>query len=127
MKTLGWLIECEGRSLFMREKGDVLWALEDPNYKVTPLVAGEVYDTFIVALPVQQADDTAERLQILEEIYELEEEQIGQLKQRLEEAFELVESIHEFASKQTSNIMESRGLLLLIAESCNKWLAPKEQ
>ncbi len=126
MKTLGWLIECEGRSLFMREKGDVLWALEDPNYKVTPLVAGEVYETFIVALPVQQADDTAERLQILEEIYELEEEQIAQLKQRLEEAVELVENIHLFSMNQTTNIMEARGLLRLIAESCNKWLKPSE-
>lgn len=129
MKTLGYLITCQDRTLFMRDKADCSWAYLDDEYAVTELVAKpatEVYDQFIIDAPVQ-TDDTQERLKLLEQIYELEEEQIGQLKQRLKEAFELVESIHEFASKQTSNIMESRGLLLLIAESCNKWLAPKEQ
>ena len=129
MKTLGWLVECEGRSLFMRQKEDILWALEDQNYKVTPLVAGDVYDSFIVETPVPVlpvTDDTTERLQILEELYELEEEQISNLKTRLEEAVELVEDIYQFASKQTNNIMESRGLLLLIGEACNKWLKPRQ-
>jgi len=129
----GYLISRDGRELFLRELAD--WAVSDPEYEVTALVPmgkALVYDEFIVAGPEQEApslpntDDTAERLKLLEQIYELEEEQIAQMKARLEEAVELVESIHEFASKQTSNIMESRGLLLLIAESCNKWLSPKE-
>ncbi len=127
-KTMGYLISCQGRELFLRDKADCSWAYLDDEYTVTELVAKptEVYDQFIVDAPMQ-SDDTQERLRLLEQIYELEEEQIAQMKQKLEEAVELVESIHEFASKQTSNIMESRGLLLLIAESCNKWLAPKEK
>lgn len=123
----GYLVECEGRSLFMRNKEDVLWAISDENYKVTPLAPlppTDVYAEMSGAALV--TNDTVERLQLLEQIYELEEKEIGLLKERLEEAVELVESIHEFASKQTNNIMESRGLLLLIAEACQKWLRPKE-
>lgn len=123
MKTLGYLIECQGRSLFMRDKADCSWAYLDSEYTVTELVAKArdvVQEAHIV-------DDTQERLLLLEQIYELEEQQVTEMKNMLEEAVELVESIHEFASKQTNNIMESRGLLLLIAEACNKWLKPKEQ
>lgn len=129
----GWLVERDGRTLFLRELVD--WAIEDPEYKVTALIAkpiADVYEQFMVEEPKEEApslpstDDTAERLEILEQIYELEEKEIALLKERLEEAVELVESIHEFASKQTNNIMESRGLLLLIAESCQKWLKPRD-
>lgn len=122
MKTLGYLITCQDRSLFMREKSDCDWAYNDSEYKVTELVAkaGEEIPE------VQTTDDTQERLQLLEELFELEENQIAQLKTRMEEALELVETVHEFASKQTNNIMESRGLLLLIAEACNKWLEPRK-
>lgn len=124
----GFLIERDGRSLFMRELQD--WALEDSEYTVTPLVplkATDVDEQLLIEAPAQPStDDTQERLQLLEQIYELEEQQIAEMKHKLEEAVELVESIHEFASKQTNNIMESRGLLLLIAEACNKWLKPKE-
>lgn len=126
-KVKGFLIERDGRSLFMKEVE--AWAVEDVNYKVTPLVSGLMEDReeSIVDVPsLPSTDDTAERLEILEQIYELEEKEIALLKERLEEAVELVESIHEFAGKQTSNIMESRGLLLLIAESCQKWLKPKD-
>lgn len=129
----GYLISRDGRELFLRELAD--WAVSDPEYEVTALVPmgkALVYDEFIADGPEQEApslpstDDTAERIQLMNEIFELEEKEIALLKERLEEAVELVESIHEFASKQTSNIMESRGLLLLIAESCQKWLKPKE-
>lgn len=123
----GFLIERDGRSLFVRELQD--WALEDENYKVTPLVPikpADVLPEWSGTVVTQSTDDTQERLQLLEQIYELEELQMAEMKHKLEEAVELVESIHEFASKQTSNIMESRGLLLLIAEACDKWLKPKE-
>lgn len=131
----GYLVERENRSLFIRDIAEASWALEDGNYEVTALVPLKMphpYEEFLVEGPKEEApslpstDDTAERLEILEQIYELEEKEIALLKERLEEAVELVESIHEFASKQTSNIMESRGLLLLIAESCQKWLKPKD-
>lgn len=124
----GFLIERDGRSLFMREIQD--WALEDSEYTVTPLVplkATDVDGQLLIEAPAQPStDDTQERLQLLEQIYELEEQQIAEMKHKLEEAVELVESIHEFASKQTNNIMESRGLLLLIAEACSKWLEPRQ-
>lgn len=121
----GYLIERDGRTLFLRDLVD--WAVEDPEYKVTPLVpidTNKLYHEFVVNAP-QQTDDTAERIQLMNELFELQETEIAQLKGRLEEAVELVESIHEFASKQTNNIMESRGLLLLIAEACDKWLKPR--
>jgi len=126
-KVKGFLVERDGRSLFMRELQ--AWTVEDTNYKVTPLVSGLMEDreeplTEAPSLP--STDDTQERIQLMNEIFELEEKEIALLKERLEEAVELVESIHEFASKQTSNIMESRGLLLLIAEASNKWLKPKD-
>lgn len=123
-KTMGYLVSCEGRQLFMRDRTDVEWALSDSNYTVTELVAKKGEESVINI--ASSTDDTQERLQLLEELFELEEVQIAQLKTRMEEAVELVESIHEFASKQTNNIMESRGLLLLIAEACSKWLMPKE-
>lgn len=109
-----YLIIRDGREYIMDAVPD--WA-DSEEYQITKLSSEAV---------VGSTDDTTERLKILEEIYELEEKEIALLKERLEEAVELVESIHEFASKQTSNIMESRGLLLLIAESCNKWLRPSE-
>ncbi len=129
MKTiLGYLVERDNRSLFIRNINEAAWAMEDIEYTVTPLVplpSTEVYEQFVVDAPVQ-TDDTAERIQLMNELFELQETEISQLKHSLEEAVELVESIHEFASKQTNNIMESRGLLLLIVEACGRWLKPRE-
>jgi hypothetical protein len=124
MKTLGYLISCQGRQLFMRDAADCSWAYLDDEYTVTELVA-RVGDDVPNALPAT-TDDTIERMQILEQLYELEELQIAEMKSKLEEAVELAENIHLFASNQTTNIMEARGLLRLIAESCDKWLKPKE-
>lgn len=124
----GYLVERDNRSLFIRDIAEASWALEDGDYLVTPLVAmkpTDVYEQFVPDAP-QPTDETQERLQLLEQIYELEEQQIAVMKSKLEEAVELVENIHLFASNQTINIMEARGLLKLIAESCDKWLRPRE-
>lgn len=121
MKTLGYLISCEGRQLFMRDKADCSWAYLDDEYTVTELVAKPGEE--LVDAP--STDETQERLQLLEQIYELEEQQIAAMKGTLESAVELIESINEFASKKTENVMELKGLMLLIAESCNEWLKPK--
>lgn len=127
-KVKGFLIERDGRSLFMKEVE--AWAIEDVNYKVTPLVSGLMEDReeplVLEATSLPSTDDTAERIQLMNEIFELEEKEIALLKERLEEAVELVESIHLFSMNQTTNIMEARGLLRLIAEASNKWLKPKE-
>src|SRR5215217_4775286 len=104
MKTLGYLISCQDRSLFMRDKADCSWAYLDDEYTVTELVA-KVGEEIAETQPT--SDDTQERLELLEQIYELEEQQIASMKAKLEEAMELIETIHEFASKDTNNIMES--------------------
>lgn len=127
----GYLIERDNRTLFVRDHAEAQWALDDEEYKVTPLISGEIYnkiyDTILTDdLSPAVKDEQQERLEILEELYVLEEEQIASMKQKLEEAVELVENIHLFASNQATNIMEARGLLRLIAESCVTWLKPKE-
>ena len=116
MKTLGYLITCQDRSLFMRNKEDCSWAYLDDSYTVTELVAK----------PQAKSDDTIERVEFLEELYVLEEQQISTLKAKLEDAVELIEVIYEFSSKDTNNLLEAKGLLHLVAEACGKWLAPKD-
>ena len=122
MKTLGYLISCQDRNLFMRDKADCSWAYLDDEYTVTELVAKAGEE---IPESPRSVDETQERLQLLEQIYELEEQQIAAMKGTLESAVELIESICEFASKKTENVMELKGLMLLIAESCNEWLKPK--
>jgi hypothetical protein len=121
MKTLGYLISCQGRQLFMRDAADCSWAYLDDEYTVTELVAKAGEEL----IDAPSTDETQERLQLLEQIYELEEQQIAAMKGTLESAVELIESINEFASKKTENVMELKGLMLLIAESCREWLKPK--
>lgn len=126
-KVKGFLIERDGRSLFMKEVEP--WAIEDVNYKVTPLISGLMEDRedFPVKLPdSSETSESQERLELLEQIYELEEQQIAAMKSTLEGAVELIETISEFAAKKTDNVMELKGLMLLIAESCNEWLKPKD-
>lgn len=103
----------------MRDRADCSWAYLDDEYTVTELVA-KVAEEILETQPT--SDDTQERLKLLEQIYELEEQQIAAMKAKLEEAMELVETIHEFASKDTNNIMESRGILRLVSEACARWL-----
>jgi len=75
MKTLGFLVECEGRSLFIRERNEIMWAVEDENYKVTELVArGE---------QSQALTECEESRQLLMELYLLQEDEIKMLRERL--------------------------------------------
>lgn len=118
----GYLIECEGRSLFMRDKEDVLWAMEDDNYEVTALVAQpktDVYDRFI-------ADDTQERIQLMDELFQLQDKEITLLKQRLEAFVEVVEGIAELTEVVSHSSVECRSKLIIISDSCKKILAPQE-
>lgn len=118
----GYLIECEGRSLFMRDKEDVLWAMEDDNYEVTALVAQpktDVYDRFI-------AYDTQERIQLMDELFTLQDKEITLLKQRLEAFVEVVEGIAELTQVVSQSAIENRSKLLIISDSCKKILAPQE-
>lgn len=118
----GYLIECQGRELFLRE--NVEWALEDSNYKVTPLVAQQtVLDTEILGETQPSFEDYRE---LTGQLYDVQKEHILSLENKLEEAVELVESIHEFCSKKTDNVLEMRGIMLLVSESCARWLKAQE-
>lgn len=75
MKTLGWLVLCEGRTLFMRDKTDILWALEDSNYKVIELVS-----KIEQSVALQECEESR---QLLMELYLLQEDEIKALRERL--------------------------------------------
>jgi hypothetical protein len=75
MKTLGWLVLCEGRTLFMRDRTDILWALEDSNYKVVELVAKAEQSGAL--------QECEESRQLLMELYLLQEEEIRVLREKL--------------------------------------------
>lgn len=79
MKTLGFLVECQGRSLFIRERSEVQWAVDDENYKVTELVAKAEQSTALI--------ECEESRQLLMELYLLQEDEIRMLRERLK-AFE---------------------------------------
>jgi hypothetical protein len=127
-KTLGFLIERDGRTLFLREL--VEWAVEDSEYKVTALVAKENVEDLVLEVPkepsITQTDDTQERLQIMEELFEIQESQIALLKGQLEKFIEVVEGIVEITEVISHSPIEARSKLLVISESCKEILKPSE-
>jgi len=119
----GYLIECQGRELFLRD--NIEWALEDNNYKVTPLVAQQ---TVLEGENPEQRDISFEDYrEMAEELYKIHSEQLSSTKEILEDAIELLEGIADLASKKTDNLMEMRDLLALIAQDCKKFLAPSDE
>jgi hypothetical protein len=102
-------VQREDREYFFKELPE--WA-ESSDYTVTELVPKD-----------EHSQD--EHIRLLEELYTLEDKQLTGVKDRLEEAVELIESISEFAAKKTDNLAECQGLLHLIAKSCDKWLEPE--
>lgn len=93
------------------------WVAEDDNYKVTKLSS---------VAPVEAVEKAIEDVEILQQIYLLDEAEIKDLKSRLENALELVEVIYEFTNRDHESLLEARGTLRLVADSCKKWLSPKE-
>lgn len=75
MKTLGWLVTCEGRTLFMRQKEDIQWAIDDVNYKVIELV-----EKAEQSAALQECEESR---QLLMELYLLQEDEIKALRERL--------------------------------------------
>jgi hypothetical protein len=118
-KVVAWLIEGHGRSsVFTTEQP---WALEDENYKVTPLIG------MSESAPIHSlTDDTQERISIMEELYELMQQEIDELKERLEAAVEVIEVVEEFSAKKSDNFMENKATLLLISAACRDWLKSSE-
>lgn len=128
MKTLGYLVERDNRSLFIRNIEEASWALEDGNYQVTPLIAmrpADVYEQFIVEAP-QATDDTAERIQLMNELFDLQQQEIDQLKHRLEGFVEVVEGIVELTDVVSHSAIECRSKLIVIGDSCKALLKPSE-
>ena len=131
-KVKGFLIERDGRSLFMKEVEP--WAIEDVNYKVTPLVSGLMEDREepLVEAPKEEVpslpstDDTAERIELMNELFSLQDLEISQLKQQLEKFVEVVEGIVEITEVISQSSIENRSKLLVISESCKQVLKPSE-
>lgn len=124
--TKGFLIECEGRSLFLREKKDVQWAIEDDNYTVTELVPKpKLYEQAIEESSGMDAEAVKEQLSMMNDLFLLEEKEIQLLKDQLSEFVEAVESIREICTP-TQNFIENRAKLLLIAETCGNLLKSRE-
>lgn len=123
----GFLIERDGRSLFVRELQD--WALEDENYKVTPLVPikpADVLPEWSGIVVTQSTDDTAERIQLMNDLFDLQQQEIDQLKHRLESFIEVVEGIVELTEVISQNSIENRSKLFVISQSCKDILKPNE-
>ena len=129
----GYLISRDGRELFLRELAD--WAVEDPEYKVTALIAKPVaagYEQFIVeelnekAPSLPSTDDTAERIELMNELFSLQDLEISQLKAQLEKFVEVVEGIVEITEVVSQNNIENRSKLIVIGDSCKAILRPSE-
>lgn len=129
----GYLISRDGRELFLRELAD--WAVSDPEYEVTALVPfgkALVYDEFIADEPKAEApslpstDDTAERMQLMDELFDLQQKEISILKAQLEKFVDVVEGIVEITEVVSQNNIENRSKLLVISESCKQILKPSE-
>lgn len=78
MKTLGWLVTCEGRSLFIRDQEEIQWAVEDENYTVVELIDKKESQ-------YSRLSECEEARQLLTELYALQEEEIGMLRERIKE------------------------------------------
>jgi hypothetical protein len=124
----------DGRDYFFK---DILpdWVVGDENYKVVELApkpveikleefVGPVQPTIQIPsqIPSMNVDEVKDQLKLMNDLFELEEKEIKLLKEQLTEFVEAVEAIHEFSSKKTENLMEAKGLLLLIAETCGNLL-----
>lgn len=124
-KVKGFLVERDGRALFMRELQ--AWTVEDVNYKVTPLVSGLMEDREEpLTIEAPSTDDTAERIELMNELFSLQEVEISQLKAQLEKFVEVVEGIVELTGVVSHSAIECRGKLIVIGDSCKALLKPSE-
>lgn len=139
----GYLVQCDGRELFIRKYEDVVWAFEDANYTVTPLVA----QTETVDIPESlekgfgktegfgKTDEFGKTdpqfedyVAISSQLYQIQQDHIAQLQKVLEDAVELIETINEFSSSaKEASTSEMKGTLHLVAESCAKFLKSQEE
>ena len=122
--TIKYLVTRDGREYVMDSIPD--WAKDDPEYKIVKLSSIEprIYDQFIQSTPV--VDDTAERIQLMDELFDLQQAEIDFLKHRLEAFVEVVEGIVELTDVISHSSIENRSKLVVIGDSCKAILKPSE-
>lgn len=122
--TTRYLIVRDGREYFMREVPE--WAQDNPDYEVVEFSSEEVKSLEEEALSLPNTDDTQERIELMNQLFDLQQTEIDQLKQRLEAFVEVVEGIAELTEVVSQSAIENRSKLLIISDSCKKILAPQE-
>lgn len=121
--TTRYLIVRDGREYFMQEVPP--WAQDNPDYEVVKFSSEEVKSTEEAVPSLPSTDDTQERIQLMSELFELEEKEIANLKEKLEGFVETLEAIIDIAVP-AENLIENKAKLLLINESCKRLLAPSD-
>ena len=120
--TTRYLIVRDGREYFMREVPK--WAQDNPDYEVVKFSSEE--SGSINATTVTNSDDTQERIQFMNELFQLQEVEITQLKQQLEKFVEVVEGIVDITEVISQSNTENRSKLIVIGDSCKAILKPSE-
>jgi len=120
--TTRYLIVRDGREYFMREVPE--WAQDNPDYEVVKFSSGE--SGISNAITVTNSDDTQERIELMNELFSLQEVEIAQLKQQLEKFVEVVEGIVELTDVVSHSPIECRSKLIVIGDSCKALLKPSE-
>lgn len=115
-----YLIVRDGREYVMDAIPD--WA-DSEEYQVTKLSSEAVPEETPSLI---STDDTQERIQLMNELFDLQQTEIDQLKQRLEAFVEVVEGIAELTEVVSHSSVECRSKLIIISDSCKKILAPQE-
>lgn len=115
-----YLIVRDGREYVMDTVPD--WA-DSEDYRITKLSSEAVQEE---APSLPSTDDTQERIQLMDELFQLQDKEIALLKQRLEAFVEVVEGIAELTEVVSQSAIENRSKLLIISDSCKKILAPQE-
>ncbi|WP_391558965.1 hypothetical protein [Robertmurraya sp.] len=128
-----YLVEGHGRSSVFTSPQP--WAEEDSNYKVVPLVPMEldsphetefVGEVLLEPPSLSNTDDTQERIELMNQLFDLQQQEIDFLKVRLEKFVEVVEGIVELTEVVSQSSIENRSKLLVISKSCNDILKPDE-
>lgn len=110
----------DGREYIMDTVPD--WANPE-EYQITKLSSEVVQG---VTPSLISTDDTQERIQLMNDLFDLQQTEIDQLKQRLEAFVEVVEGIAELTEVISQSNIENRSNLIVIGDSCKALLKPSE-
>lgn len=122
--TTRYLIVRDGREYFMREVPE--WAQDNPDYEVVKFSSEEVKIPEEEAPSLPSTDDTQERIQLMNELFDLQQTEIDQLKHKLEGFIEVIEGIIELTEVVSQSNIENRSKLIVIGDSCKGILKPSE-